>query len=75
MASNPQAQDKIRQAFADKDAQAFSDWVLILLGRGYATRLGARGGISFKWVGAGQEDIERSRQEMAKQFAAHFGKR
>ncbi len=75
MTSNPQAQAQVRQAFAAKDAQAFSDWVLILLGRGYVTRLGARGGLSFKWVGASQADVERERQEMAKQFAAHFGKR
>jgi hypothetical protein len=74
MMSNEKIRQRIKEAFQAKDAKAFSTYALMLLDRGYTTKLGERGGISFKFVGVGTGITPEARAEIARSFGPHFGK-
>jgi hypothetical protein len=74
MISNEIIKQRIREAFQAKDAGKFSVYALALLDRGYTTKLGERGGISFEHVGVGTGITPEARAEIARSFGPHFGK-
>lgn len=74
MISNSAIKQRIKEAFQAKDANKFSAFALALLDRGYTTKLGKRGGISFKFVGVGSAITPEARAEIARSFGPHFGK-
>jgi len=69
---NEDLKARIRLAYQECDANAFNQWVMMLLHRGYSTRLGKRGGLSFPRVGASVGGREEARAAMAVEFAPHF---